>query len=137
LKDTANAIVYYSKALEIDKTDAAAWFDLGILYFQVKDFCRASECFKHVIEIIPDDKDANYDYILALMGCAVADTSPAYAAKGQAMFETAKSELEKFTAAYPDNCAAWKLLSTAYIRVKMEKEATQAFKKSQDCEKGK
>jgi tetratricopeptide (TPR) repeat protein len=137
MDDTANAISYYNRALDIDKNNTAVWFDLGILYFQVKDFCRGSECFKHVIDATPEDKDANYNYILALMSCAVADTSASYAAKSKGLFETAKTELEKFTAAYPNNCAAWKLLSTAYIRVGMEKEAGQAYKKSEECEKSK
>jgi len=136
-KDIECAVRYYSKALEIDKGNAAGWFDLGMLYYQMDDYCRASEHFKKVVALLPEDKDAKFNYFLSLLKCAQGDTAAANAARTKTMFEEAKIGLEKFTAEYPDNCEAWNLLSNSCLWLKMKKEAETAFKKYQDCGKAK
>lgn len=120
--DTTKAIDYYGRALEIDKNNTDGWFNLGLLYFHQKDFCKAAECFGRVSTLIPEDIDARVNYLLSLVQCG--------------KLEMARAELEKFTMEYPDNCDGWDLLSQTYLRLKMKKEANDAFKKFEDC-KGK
>lgn len=117
--DTAKAIEYYSQALEIDKDNTDGWFNLGLIYFQKKDFCMAAECFGRVTTLIPEDTDARVNYLLSLVQCGKLDI--------------ARTELEKFTMEHPDNCDGWDLLSQTYLRLKMEKEANEAYKKFQEC----
>jgi tetratricopeptide (TPR) repeat protein len=136
LNDTTSAINYLRRALEINKTDTAAWFDLGILYFHVKQYCNAQESFQRVVQLAPSDKDAQINYTLAMMSCADT-TAKADPATANAMYATCRAELEKFTAANPDNCDGWRYLATAYIRLKLEKEANIAFKKFTECDKAK
>jgi superkiller protein 3 len=136
LNDTVCAINYFRQALEISKSDTAAWFDLGILYFQTKKFCDASESFQRVIQLAPSDKDAQLNLGLSLLNCAETTTKDDVS-KGQTMYQSAKTHLEGFTAAYPDDCEGWKYLSNAYIKLKLEKEANVAFKKFLDCDKAK
>lgn len=117
--DTTVAVDYYSRALEIDKDNTDGWFNLGLLYFHQKDFCMAAECFGRVTTLIPEDIDARVNYLLSLVQCG--------------KLEIARTELEKFTMEYPDNCDGWDLLSQTYLRLKMKKEASEAFKKFEDC----
>ncbi len=119
--DTTKAIEYYTQALDIDKNNSDGWFNLGLIYFHKKDFCMAAECFGRVCSLIPEDTDARVDYLLSLVQCGKLDT--------------ARSELEKFTMEHPDNCDGWDLLSQTYLKLKMKKEANEAYKKFESCKK--
>ncbi len=118
--DTSKAIGFYRRALEIDGDNSDGWFNLGLLYFQAKDFCNAAECFGRVTSLIPEDIDAKINYLLSLVQCGE--------------LETARTELEKFTMENPDNCDGWDLLSQTYLRLKMKKEASEAYKKFEECQ---
>jgi len=132
LNDTTAAIDYLRKALDQNNSDTAAWFDIGILYFHTKQYCKAQESFQKVVQLTPSDKDAQMNYALALLSCAdsTAKADPSAAAN---MYQNCKSELEKFTAANPENCDGWRYLATACVRLKLEKESNAAFKKYQEC----
>lgn len=136
LNDTTCAIDYLRRALEINRSDTAAWFDLGILYYSSKDFCKAQESFQRVVELSPSDKDAIINYAMAAINCADLK-APTDAAAANVIYQSCKTEMEKFTAANPDNCEGWRYLAISCAKLKLKEEANTALAKFQACEKGK
>ncbi len=121
--DTARALQDYEKALGLDSSNPDGWFNIGLMYFQRKDYCKAADAFGHVVELIPQDNEAKINYALSLIQCGRLDD--------------ARVMLEKFTEANPTNCEGWDLLSQTYLRLKMQKEAQAAFAKYENCKAGK
>jgi tetratricopeptide (TPR) repeat protein len=136
LNDTTSAIEYLRRALEKNDNDTAAWFDLGILYYQTKQYCRAQESFQHVIRLMPSDKDALINYATTLINCADT-TAQTDAAGANAMYQSCRTEMEKFTAANPDNCEGWRYLAISCAKLKLKEEANAALAKFEACKKGK
>lgn len=136
LGDTACAIDYLRRTLEINKGDTAAWFDLGILYYSAKNYCGAQESFRRVVQLSPSDKDAVMNYAMAAINCADS-TAKTDAAAANMIYQSCKTEMEKFAAANPDNCEGWRYLAIACAKLKLKDEANAALVKFQACEKGK
>lgn len=117
--DISKAIEYFNKAVQIDESNADAWFNLGLFYFHEKDFCKAAESFNQSSTLNPEDVEAKLKYGVALYECGD--------------YETAKTVLEDFTIAYPENCDGWVLLANSYLKLKMKKEALEADKRYREC----
>jgi tetratricopeptide (TPR) repeat protein len=137
MNDTVKTVEYYNRGLEKDKANADGWWNVGLLYSRMKNYCKAADCFNQVMTIAPEDKDAKFNYVKALLLCAQQDTVKANASANKAKYETAKAELEQFTVINPEKCEGWSLMFQTYLNLGMKKEAEVAFKKFEDCEKSK
>ncbi|GEM_PF-1762966 len=136
MNDTSCAVDYLRRALEINKNDTAAWFDLGILYFHTRNYCQAQDCFLKVVQLSPSDQDAIINFAMSSINCAdsIAQTD---AAAANAIYQQCKSEMDKLTAANPNNCEGWRYLAISCAKLKLKDEANVALSKFQACEKGK
>jgi len=121
--DTIRTLQYYEKAVGLDANNPDGWFNIGLIYFQKKDYCKAADAFGHVVELIPQDNEAKINHSLSLIQCGRLDE--------------ARAILEKLTEADPKNCDGWDLLSQTYLRLKLQKEAQAAYAKFEDCKAGK
>lgn len=118
--DTAKAVKAIEQAVTIDKDFADGWFDLALLYFQMRDFCKAADGFDHYATLKTPDADQELLHMIAIYQCGD--------------LEKAKTGLEKFTMENPDNCEGWQYLANTYLNLKMKKEAVDATKKFEDCQ---
>jgi len=58
LKKLDSAIEHFGKALEIQPTWPAGWFNLALLYAEQKSYADATDAMKHYLELVPDASDA-------------------------------------------------------------------------------
>ena len=60
IKDNKGAIAEYLKAIEIDSSDDASWFNHGITKLKLKDFSGAVADLSKSLELHPEDANAYY-----------------------------------------------------------------------------
>lgn len=118
-KDTTRALYNYEKGVSFDSANPDGWFNIGLMYFQKKEYCRAADAFGHVVDLLPQDNESKINHSLSLIQCG--------------RLEEARNNLEKFTTDNPTNCDGWDLLSQTYLRLKLQKEAQEAYKKYESC----
>ncbi len=123
-KNFEKAVSFYKSALEISPDDCIMWFNLGVIYFQeLKSTDEAINAFGRSIDLCPDDVNAQINLNVALI---LAER-----------FEDAIARLESLITDYPDECIGWDLYSQTLLRQGRKKEALEAYKKFEDCDKKK
>lgn len=63
----AQAMADFDEALKREPGFSYAWYDKGIVYFELRDYTSALECFNKAIETNPEFGDAYYNRALAYM----------------------------------------------------------------------
>lgn len=112
--DTKNALLMLTKAESIDPENAGLLFDIGVRYYNMKNFEKAAQYFDKVIAKKPDNIDALYNKALALF----------YAEKYEEA-EKATVELVQKDSKNPD---AWDQLALIWASMKKGTNATTAEK---------
>jgi len=117
LEDSKNA---YERTLKLIPGNQDVWFNLGVLCFhELKDYDCASESFNKVVELVPDDQDANMNLALSYLM--------------QEKYDLAAPVLEKLVQMDEANCDAWEMLSGSYTQLKEQDKAREAFIRYRDC----
>jgi regulator of sirC expression with transglutaminase-like and TPR domain len=58
-KNLDSAIEHYESALEIQPMWPEGWFNLALIYSELKNYADATDRMKHYLELVPDAPDAN------------------------------------------------------------------------------
>ena len=64
----SEAGVIYSQVCQIDKTDADAWFTLGVINGKLNNAVEAIDCFRRAVSLQPDYALAHFNLGMALRG---------------------------------------------------------------------
>jgi len=57
-KNLGSAIEHYESALEIQPMWPEGWFNLALMYAELKNYADATDRMKHYLELVPDAPDA-------------------------------------------------------------------------------
>lgn len=58
-KDFDGAVEHYESGLEIQPMWPEGWFNLALIYAELKNYADATDRMKHYLELVPDAPDAN------------------------------------------------------------------------------
>ncbi len=56
--DLNGAALYYEAGIASDPTWAQGWYNVALVYAELKNFIDASDCMKHYVVLMPDAPDA-------------------------------------------------------------------------------
>jgi len=145
------AIGAYDNALAKNPDDSDLYFNRARLFYVAGDYESASKDFSKVYELKPDDFEAVYN--LGNTYLSIADSvmksrreeeekqNPnqtnldEFKTQENELLQNAKTYLEKAKEINPEHRNLWNNLGVVYIRLGMEKEGTEAFKKVEELEK--
>jgi tetratricopeptide (TPR) repeat protein len=141
------AIVLFKRATEVDPKNKVAWNNLGLVYFQMRDYEPAIAAFQKQLEVNPYDEFA-YNYLGSVYraerkydDAAKAfnkqlENNPldkfAHAGLGQMYaewhkYDLAAPELEKAASLTPDNAELQVSLGDAYLNLGQDDKALATF----------
>jgi len=128
-----NAINYYNRDLKENGPDRMqTWFNLGYAYIDKKEFPRAVECFKKVLQLKPD----YYEATVRLAECSDKVKPPqkydffalAFAYQKMGDLDNSIANYIKYLDVYPGSSQAWFNLGYAYMDKKEYRRAIDCFK---------
>jgi tetratricopeptide (TPR) repeat protein len=114
--DTAAAIDFFQRALEIDPAHLIALLNLGNAYRQRKDWPEAKKALQRAFDVGPDDPEVNYS--LGMVCAQLEESDRAY--------EYLKRAVE-LRPVYPE---ALNNLGVLYLRTRRPEEAVHSFEES-------
>jgi tetratricopeptide (TPR) repeat protein/peroxiredoxin len=114
--NTAAAIVFFQRALQIDSAHRIALLNLGNVYRQRKDWPAAKKTLQRALELEPDDPEINYSIGMV---CTQLDES-----------NRAYEYLKRAIALRPVYPEALNNLGVLYLRTQRPQEAIQSFDES-------
>jgi tetratricopeptide (TPR) repeat protein len=114
--NTAAAIEFFQRALEIDPAHRVALLNLGNAYRQRKDWPTAKKTLERALDLEPDDPEANFSIGMV---CAQLDES-----------DRAYEYLKRAIALRPVYPEALNNLGVLYLRTKRPQDAIQSFDES-------
>jgi tetratricopeptide (TPR) repeat protein len=114
--DTAAAIDFFQRALEIDPAHLIALLNLGNAYRQRKDWPEAKKALQRAFDVGPDDPEVNYS--LGMVCAQLEESDRAY--------EYLKRAVE-LRPVYPE---ALNNLGVLYLRTRRQEEAVHSFEES-------
>jgi tetratricopeptide (TPR) repeat protein len=109
------AVEMYEKAIIANPKDSDLWFNMGILYFNMKNFVKAKECFNKVVEMNPEDVESLMNLVNSLWKME--------------LYGEAIPFLEKVVALKPDNVTGWQFLFVAYNKESTREDLSDAQRK--------
>jgi tetratricopeptide (TPR) repeat protein len=122
------AIQYFKNAVRADSKFAEAYSNMGIAYFEMKDYGNAQECFKKAVLIKPDFVEA----LLNLGSAYLFDEQPVQGLEVQ----TRKPRLQDAAMAYeqvvnlkPELPEAYMHLGLVYEQMSRTDDALKAYKR--------
>jgi tetratricopeptide (TPR) repeat protein len=114
--DTAAAIEYFQRALQIDPAHLIALLNLGNAYRQRKDWAEAKQTLQRAFDVGPDDPEVNYS--LGMVCAQLEESDRAYEYLKRAV---------SLRPVYPE---ALNNLGVLYLRMKRPEEAIHSFEES-------
>lgn len=61
MRDSAKAEQAYLKAIELSPDDTDFYYNLGLVYIDMREFDKAIECFKRVLSTDVDDSNSYFN----------------------------------------------------------------------------
>lgn len=149
LNQLDEALATYQTVLQIKPDKAAAYTNIGVVYYQAGQFDNAVQQMQRALEIEPDDAETHYmlgatyvqqqelDKAEAAFTQAIAlkpDLAAAYTGLGNVQlahkdYAAAAQTLQKATELQPDQAEAWLALGQAYAQQGSKTEASAALNK--------
>jgi Flp pilus assembly protein TadD len=149
LEQSDKAFEAYEDALERRPNDPDLRFNLGRLYFMRDDFTNAVAQFEKVLEINPDDLEANVNIANSYLSLAQNVLTKYREMTDKELAKVPEKEikekknlekeyygksvpyLEKAVQVKPDDAILWNNLGVAYVNAGMEEKGKAAFDKSE------
>jgi tetratricopeptide (TPR) repeat protein len=100
--------------------DFESYYNLGVAYFNAKNYPRAIEAYLAALEIDPENKPASYSLLLTYYQ--------------NEMYDDAILQGQKYTEKYPGEADGWRILSLAYSKKGMKLKAEDAARKFQELQ---
>ncbi|MCP4632036.1 MAG: tetratricopeptide repeat protein [candidate division Zixibacteria bacterium] len=120
MEDYQKAADSYAGALAVNPDNSNLWFNLGVLYFsKLENNVEAVKAFAKARELNPEDIDAGFNQVLAMMKIAEFDKAAEVV-----------HELEKTS---PDNCDVYDLMISVYAELNDNKMVNESIAKSKKC----
>jgi protein O-GlcNAc transferase len=148
--ENEKAIECYHEAIRCAPRFAEAFYNIGVLHYQNKDWPAATHCFGKAFDLKPDFVDAAYNMATALMQASLFDQaaaayqkalqlvpnlSKAYFYQGWCYQKTADVQLairsyRQAVSLQPDNALAWFRLAEVLFKIGSIDEALFCFRKA-------
>jgi tetratricopeptide (TPR) repeat protein len=123
-RDWENGAIFMQMAIDARKKtnseDFESYFNLGVAYFNAKNYPKAVESYLAALDIDPENKQGSYSLLLAY-----------YQSE---LFDDAILQGQKYAEKYPDDPNGWRILSLSYSKKGMKLKAEEAAKKYQDLQ---
>jgi tetratricopeptide (TPR) repeat protein/predicted Ser/Thr protein kinase len=121
----ADAIRYYKQAIELDPNLGRAYAGLAVANFNLKDLSQADAYYKRALGLVDRMSEREKYRTMGGYYLGVANN-----------FEQGIETLQKLTAQFPADAAAWTNLSTGYKRMGKMSDAADASRRSVEISPG-